>query len=156
MLLCCAGPEGWAAHRRLWRRKRQRCSDSEEQAEGNGGPAGSAPLGRAQPGAIPLDATYEDLLGGPYRPFTQPIQLQVRGLLGCVCGWGELYSWRCRSAGTALACKPFLRQTCALRRYGHGCITSRLHQLPCIRAVLCLQEMVAFLQECWYDEGLYS
>ncbi|KAL4418815.1 hypothetical protein ABPG77_008700 [Micractinium sp. CCAP 211/92] len=87
------GPEGWAAHRRLWRRKRQRCSDSDEQAEGNGGPAGSAPLGRAQPGAIPLDATYEDLLGGPYRPFTQPIQLQ---------------------------------------------------------------EMVAFLQECWYDEGLYS
>lgn len=87
MLLCCAGPEGWAAHRRLWRRKRQRCSDSDEQAEGNGGPAGSAPLGRAQLGAIPLDATYEDLLGGPYRPFTQPIQLQVRGLLGRLCVW---------------------------------------------------------------------
>ena len=77
-LTCGAGPEGWAVQRRQWRRKRQRGSDSEEQGEVNGGPADLVPMGRAQAGAIPLDATYEDLLGGPYRPFAQPIQLKVR------------------------------------------------------------------------------
>ncbi|KAL4425941.1 hypothetical protein ABPG75_009957 [Micractinium tetrahymenae] len=86
------GPEGWAAQRRHWRHKRRQRSSSEGRDEGEEGPADSNP-GRAQPGAIPLDATYEDLLGGPFRPFTQPIQLK---------------------------------------------------------------EMVAFLQECWYDEGLYG
>lgn len=87
------GPEGWAAQRRQWRRKRQRGSDPEEQGEANGRPADSTTVGRAHAGAIPLDATYEDLLGGPHRPFAQPIQLK---------------------------------------------------------------EMVAFLQDCWYDEGLYG
>lgn len=77
-LPCGAGPEGWAAQRRQWRRKRQRGSDPEEQGEANGRPADSTTVGRAHAGAIPLDATYEDLLGGPHRPFAQPIQLKVR------------------------------------------------------------------------------
>lgn len=62
------GPEGWAAQRRQWTRKTRKRTNGETEPK------------QARLPVIPLNAGYEEVLGGSRR-FDEPVPLKVRWAL---------------------------------------------------------------------------